>query len=380
MTLGSLMVFLLVQTAGVEAAPEIDARAWFNLPEYRLHDEREAVLFFFESSSEECARLIPRLNRLRRKADTVVIGLSAEAPKTLEPYIHKHKIRFCVGAGSDSAKKYNITKFPTIIRLRGDRRAAPVILEQSEFDAYSPGWGQDEEEALRRLEDVADLKAFIESAADNRGRQTACEKLYRKLPVEEFAAYAEEALAVEGNPYVRRSLEFLLGRPSDEAIRSQTDLPPSTGYEKTYEDNSKALEWKSVRGYCLGTPVREREVPQLIEEFRQHPSEEPEDIVIRKLIARALNGRPAEARATLRTALFEFIPREKDYGIRLYLAGALMDQTQTGDEELAAFYEAQAARETSLLRLKPFLEYSAFAIRNGFDKLGPDDMEPPAKP
>lgn len=373
------LILLFPAIDAVRAAPEIDAREWFNLPEYRLHDQREVVLFFFQSNNEACEKLIPRLNRLRQRPNTVVIGLSDESPKKLEAYIAKRKIRFCVGAGSASAKKYKITKYPTLIRLRDEQRSEPVILEQSEFDAFIPDWGPDEEETVQRLEDVAELMAFVETAKDKRGRQNACVKLYRKLSAEDFEAYAQEVLAVEGNPYIRRALEFLAGRPTEAELAFQTDIPPSSKYENAYRKNPDAPEWAAVRRFHEGFPMSERSLEQLTAEYWRHGSADANDVVIRKLIAVAMNGRPVEDRDTLRDIAFDIIPREPDMGIRLYLAGALLDQTETGDEELAAFYEAQAARETSMFRIKPFLEYSAFAIRNGFNKLGPDDMPPPER-
>lgn len=381
MTALCLALAVLVQAASEgSAAPEIDARMWFNLPDYRLHDKREAVLFFFQSRDERSAKLIPRLNRLHRKPDVVVIGLSEESPKTLEAYIAKHKIRFCVGAGSGSAKKYKVTKFPTLIRLRGERRADPVILEQSEFDAYIPDWGPDEEETVKRLEDVAELMTFVATAKDNRGRQTACVKLYHKLSPEEFEAYAEEVLAFEGNPYIRRAVEFLARRPTEAELAIETDLPTSSKYQNDYDKNPDAPEWAAARKFSEGMPLRERTLEQLTEEYWQHASDDANDVLIRYFVAKALNFRPHEERDMLRDALFDIIPREPDRGIRTYLVGALMVQTETGDEELAAFYEAQAERETSAFRLKPFMDYLAFAIRNCVDTLDPDDMLPPTKP
>ena len=99
-------------TAGPNA--EIEAKCWFNNPVYRLRDDRRVVLFFFECDSKEAAAWTKRLNRMSRRPDMVIIGLTDDGRAAAERFIKRRNVRFTIGAGSRTAKRLGIRELPAL--------------------------------------------------------------------------------------------------------------------------------------------------------------------------------------------------------------------------------------------------------------------------
>lgn len=106
------------QKAG-DAAPEIEAQAWFNAtgtPTLTdLHD-KVVVIEFWATWCPPCRDSIPHLNSLHAKykdKNVVIIGLSNEASDKVKAFVASQKMNYVVGAGSQTMTRYGVKGIPT---------------------------------------------------------------------------------------------------------------------------------------------------------------------------------------------------------------------------------------------------------------------------
>ena len=371
----AMLLALLVLGPSDPAAPEIRALAWFNNPEYRLHDEREVILFFFEARDRTSARLVPSLNRLHRRPDVLVIGLTRDSRGAVVEFIRRQRVLFTIGAQSKSAREFGITKLPALVRVRGPKRADMERLDPDELGKLAPDWGPHGEENVEAIHEPWELKAFIESDAYGRNRRNAALKLYGMTDADSFEQFGERHLPFEGDPWVRSAIEFLMSHPTPQEIQEQKGPAPAVEFWKAYHGDPNAPEWAPVKRYHSGTPVGEQTVGRLARDYWNHDTESASDLVIRRSIAMALNGRHGESREQARAALLDMIPAEPDWAIRLYLAGALLDVCDVGDTEVADFLEAESQHEPHFFVVKPMMQYMSYYLRTGEEDAR--HMEPP---
>ena len=100
-----------------EQAPEINARVWINTEAITLANSTKkiVVLEFWSTFCKPCVTLIPQLNQIHAKykdKGVILLGLTNEPPGLIKSFVSDNKIDFCIGAGSLSAKEYEVKSLP----------------------------------------------------------------------------------------------------------------------------------------------------------------------------------------------------------------------------------------------------------------------------
>jgi len=113
-----------------EAAPEIKADYWINMPgsAKSLNSEhlkgRLVLLEFWATWCGPCRESIPHLVELKKKYESkgmLLVALSDEPKSKVGPFVEKYKMPYVVGGGAKSTlQKYGINSLPTAILIGPD--------------------------------------------------------------------------------------------------------------------------------------------------------------------------------------------------------------------------------------------------------------------
>jgi|GEM_PF-3141492 len=100
---------------------EIRAECWFNAQPVRLFDPPRLVLLeFWSVRSRESRRFASSLDKLHqffKDKGLLVVGLSSDECRYTENLLRHEKITYKMGGESDSAKKYGVEQFPTVVLI-----------------------------------------------------------------------------------------------------------------------------------------------------------------------------------------------------------------------------------------------------------------------
>lgn len=120
-------------SARKKSAREIHAQRWYNPQPVRLYAPGSLrLLHFWSVDSPQSRALVGTLNELQdtfRERGLVIVGLTDSDPEAVERFIRVEGVRYKVGAGSRSAKLYQVRDLP-----------AAVLID----------WGDAEENLIRR--------------------------------------------------------------------------------------------------------------------------------------------------------------------------------------------------------------------------------------
>jgi hypothetical protein len=357
--LGTVAVALHGQSGPSAERPEISARHWFNNPPYRLHDDRRVVLLFFrtERPGRELLHTVALLERVARRQDAVVIGLTPDSRARAQDFIEKQRVRFTIGAESRCARDFGVEEYPALrlidARNRGSAATVdPAWLDQLAGEAPEPE-PQDRDAWLGALRSGADADA----------RRAAVRQLFEILPVEEFVALADELIAVESNPFVRGELRYrralALGedRTDDRQTRSAAAM-------RGFIQNPEDPQWAPVRKY-LAERTPAPPIPMLLDDYLARiDSDAPAEVLTRRMIVERLLGASAD-RAGALEALRQIVSIDVDPSIRLVATMKLGELSPTGDFETAGLLDELARLEPNELRVRSMMEYVANLIRAG---------------
>lgn len=343
------------------AAPEPQAREWFNNPVFRIRDTRPVLLFFFRTNDRDLRPTLARLNRIARKADHVVIALTPDDAGEARKFIDRIRVRFTVGAGSESAEDFGVTKLPALRRIDRSDGSKLIAVEADELQAGSPQWGPYGEEDIEMLVEPTEMMDFVASDAYGRKRMEVLWKLHRAVDSAEFAKFAESQLAEENNPWVRGSLEVLIARVGTGINDLQEQPARSVLILRAYSQDPNADEWKQTREYIARLPGRS--VADRVDDYRAHVGSEPNHILIRRAIVDAMGD--VQDKQAARAALLELYRDEPDVAIRLSAVSKLAAVCAVGDIEAADQLLKDAATEPNNVHVRPMLEYVSYYLRTG---------------
>ena len=346
---------------------EIGARHWFNNPVYRLHDDRRVVLFFFRCDDKASARWTSDLNRLSRRSDLVIIGLTSDDRQAAERFMSRCKVCFTVGAESRSAKLFGVERLPALFAVnRNDRdQVQPVDLLDIQ-DLLATMGGEPPDRELSEIDSAEELKRYIETVSHGDKRESAVCKLWDLLGSEDadgFIEFAERRLPVEPDPFVRGELRYW--RNIAQGIEQHDrERSPSSTHFVAFRDNPDAPEWAAARAFR--DSKEQRSAAKLLEEYRGRLDDEPNNVLIRDFVVRELHRFKDRAdREQARAALMEIVAEDPDRSIRLYAVGGLGHICDIGDTEAADYLDAIAEDEPYVLVVRPAMEYTANYLRTG---------------
>ncbi len=105
-------------------APEIEAGEWLNIDTPIVLSDLEGmvvVLYFWVSFHQGGERMIGLVNAIEnnvtlgRSRGVAVIGLTEAAAKQVQPMLESEKVFFPVGVGSETHKRYQVSRFPWVV-------------------------------------------------------------------------------------------------------------------------------------------------------------------------------------------------------------------------------------------------------------------------
>ncbi len=354
-------------------ATELKARAWFQPASIRLPDERTYVLLFFTSlQPREVAPLIAKLNKLHRRKDVVVVGLSPESEARVKKFIDQEKIRFTVGAGSPTYRDFKIKRFPQVLVVepsRGEKRGERVFLDMESLDRRfrtAPEEQTMESGGFESDSPVELLRRHALGDENDRERARAVGLLRKRLDATEFMQLCDEILEREYAPSLRGAVAYQK-HLADPSIEQKEELfAPSVLGRKDLRANPEDPKWDPVYRYYEG--VADRSADDLFDDYLARLTDDAVDVQIRNSIPRyleRLGESDAAARPIARRHLMEMLTSEPDAAIRQRIVGALGILCSPGDFEAADFLEKRLQTETNVRLVRPMMEYHIRRLRTG---------------
>lgn len=361
----AILVSCLISACALIGTSDISAREWFNNPVFKIQDDRQVLLFFFECADSKSVEMARKLNSLARRTDLVVIGLTSDDRAAVKTFIDKNRIKFTVGARSRSARQFGCTSLPTIRLIARTRSSAedPLALDEtalSELETQDSKYGRYGQEDVGSINDVEELRAFVESNADGHSRAAAIWKLRRLTDQRDFQEFGESRLLEENSPWARGALRYLLKNPGETAPPQGRSA--SAEYSAEYSKHPDDPKWQSIRQLLA---QKSKPAAEFDSEYRAHSGETAEDVLLRRLIVQQLWT--AEDRANARATLFHAAESDPDRSIRMIAAMGLGRVCAIGDNEAADFLGQLAENESDLLQTRPMMEYVSEVIRTGIE-------------
>lgn len=352
-----LLAALLASPESLQSMP-IDAACWRNLA-LRPFDQRRVLLLMFNVTDSETDVLIERLNRLSRRRDLLVLGISPDACRDVERYCEKKRIRFAVGAESKAPRRARV-KLPALFLIqRAEGRSAWRDVRPDALDELlkrppmsTPDWNAD----IPRQE----LIDLIDSDAEGQCRSDAVRKLAELMTPEEFSDFAAERLAEEPDPWVRGAFEFARRKLTGDPLPDDR-MSESARLLREYNGQPDDPRWQTVRAFV--DKHRTLSAAELAQAYAAHAGDAPQDVLIRRIAVNALWE--ATDRDTARRALLEAAARDPDESIRLFAVMGLSEVSTPGDQSTADLLEELARIEPNILRVRPMMQYVAFYLRTG---------------
>lgn len=109
-----------------ERAPEIEAECWLNAQPTRLFDSPELILLeFWSVRSRESRELAEHLNALYEVYDNdrlLIVALTSDDCEDAERFARQKKLRYKIGAESESLARYKIDELPAILLVHPAKR------------------------------------------------------------------------------------------------------------------------------------------------------------------------------------------------------------------------------------------------------------------
>lgn len=344
---------------------ELHARTWFNLSPVRLETQPDVLLYFFCPEDAELRRDVNVLNRVAARRDVHVVALTEADGAAVEKLIERHRIRFCVGAGSRSAHGFGIERTPTVLLVRrSDCKPVMEAVDTKVLPGLVPSWLRDGAMAAE-VSDPLDLMQFISGPGDSIERRAAVKRLYEQVGAEDFIEYASAEAAAEINPDVRNHLEFWARAAAGEDVQGQM-LAPSMAVERQFDGPDRAA-FPAAANFDRS---RLRSAESLEKQYAAHFADDPEDLLLRKWCVDALFA--LEDKAARREICMRLLPAETDFGLRALLTSALVQSCEVGDEEAAELLEELAKRESNIFHVRPWMENSVIFLRTGQQNVSKD--------
>lgn len=112
-----------------QVPPEIKAGSWLNTKPVTLASLKGKVVVveFWATWCPPCRQTIPHLIEINNKYKNkgfVIISLTNEDLKTVEPFVKANKMTYPVGVGSSSARDYGVSGIPHAVIVGKDGRVA----------------------------------------------------------------------------------------------------------------------------------------------------------------------------------------------------------------------------------------------------------------
>lgn len=374
------VIFLALVASGAtgrgDPPLELDAKVWWRPPPIRVPDDRTYVVLFFTTVQEEkVAPLIRRLNRMDQRKDVVVVGLSPQEAGRVEAFIKRHNVRFAVGAGSRTHKnkRFAFKEWPHLVVVRqpihdelvivplSDLSAVEALLPPPESAEPSVASGGFDENLPAEV-----LREHVLGDPDQSARLEALRLLREKMPPGDFMRFCDEIMDLDRGPDANDITWW--GHVGYEKHLADPDVPekqpvwaPSVKVSHEYHQTPNDPRWRAFERYVEAIDARSAQ--ELRADFFAHLTDQPDDLLIRREIARHI-GQCADTE-NARRILMELIPGEPDFVIRQRLVGGLMDVCEVGDVEVADFLEQRLAEEDNIRFVRPMMRYVLRYLRTG---------------
>lgn len=360
------MLMPLVGLSGGLDAKAVTAEKWINQLTLRFDgDVRYVILFFDTKQTRGLRETVERLNKLSRRSDVVVVGVTPEREQRVRKFLREHRVRFAIGVQSLSYKAFGVKRFPHVVYIEGNDSKS--IDDWAWLDARlgEPPEGSDDlpPEEL----DVEDLKQRI----DAEDRMDLLETLRIRTEPAEFLRYCEALAAKrddEGIPWWRGNLEYQRHLADDtfEIKQSDSTLARDAWMESRRLGTRKWTELREM--YASRDSWSSAEV---LDFYNQHLGDNPEDIVYRAdwIMEIARSGNPSHV-----NALLDMLEIEGDAAMRSRITiaiGEIHTTTPLPNPEIAIRrLQDDLEREENILWGRPGLQLAIDLLQ-----LNPEEFE-----
>jgi len=347
---------------------EIEVGRWFNPPSVRIPDERTYVLFFFSTVDERSnAPWIKKLNTLRSRADLAVLALTPESEERVSRFVEAKKVRFPVAAKCNAYKRFRIKEFPKLIVMPPHQSERNDNTDPLDFDAFDRRFsGEPESERLvsAAFSDDAPIDVLRDHARLDpveAESHRALRLLRTRQAPDEFMALCDELLGSESNLRRRADIEYERHLANPAIADKEPLLAPASEALHAIRQTPDDPQWKPLQEYR--ERVASRTPDELLEDYLEHSSTAPADLLIRRTIPPTIGESADKARA--REILVQMLRAEQDAVIRMNIVYTLATVCQPGDIEIAEFLEDQLRTEKNIRVARPAFEYVIRYLRTG---------------
>ncbi len=252
----------------------ITAEQWLGRLSLRHADQRAYVVLFFDTKHTQGLReQIKTLNKLSRRRDVLVVGITPEREKAARKFMKQYGVRFPVGVRSLSYKRFGVKRFPRVLLLKDDD-----VQTVTDYEIVGELLGPAPEEEVLPVDErpIEELKAEIEKDENT----DLLEVLRLRMDPDEFMKYCdelEEAANAEG-PWWGGAVRYQRHLANNDAPDKQ---PASTPGLEAVRDAIRAGTGKrsELRNLIAGKTTWSDD--EVFEVYAAHAGDDPEDLVYR---------------------------------------------------------------------------------------------------
>lgn len=353
-------------------APDLRAEQWVNGLTVRPMDERPWIILLFhlhpskddaKTFEADLRKHVESLNRIAKaRSDVVVVALTPEKEDAVRRFAAQLHVRFPIGVGSTSHRELGVTRFPSVVRIQKGEAVRELTLSDlprldlpEPLDDAAPVSAWSSERIMEGLR--AQQGESVDGALVDQGLET----LAARMDALEFMAFCDEIEGLaEGAPaWVGRvRYQRHLADPGVEQKQSHTGpvaqalaaWRESPGDPKWAPFNEAAQQLEATTDWTSD---------QAFKVFQAHPTEAPNDLLIRHALAGCLRDCGDEMLPALRN----MAAGEADPIIKTRFLLCLVAAAPPQDAETLAFLEAQLTTEKNIRWVRPTLEFAIQRIR-----------------
>ena len=313
MTCRILILMCMVCLGAGPGHPGVTAEKWLGRLTIRPADSRTYVILFFDGEdSRELKEHVERLNNFTKRKDLLILGVTPERERVGQIFVRRYQPRFVVGIQSSSHRSYGVTRFPSVLVVKGEVRQQIDAWElMEELLGPEPEGSEAAPEGLTTQE--------IQARIDEQGYPSneLLDILRIRMAPDEFLQYCDELErnSVPGTWMGPLEYQRHLADPQT-AIKQPPTTPAIDAVRKAQQKGTRKIsEWEQL--------LKTRETwthQEILDLYLRHWGDDPEDLVYRSDLPTAIGGTKNPQYAY---PLLDMLEVEPDPGVRLKIINAI---------------------------------------------------------
>jgi len=341
--------------------PALTAEKWLNTLTVRPFDDRRVVVLFIGVKlTRDLEGQVTELNKIARRSDVVVVGVTSEGEAFGRRFIEKFDPRFAVGVQSRAARAFDVRQFPSVLVFR--REETTRFTDPAEVSTSLGAAPSGDELPLERLS-TSELRDHVRATDDTTVLEESLSILRLRMPPDEFMSLCDELEYLKGQNSLgwKGTVRYQRHLADPDALIKQSDVSPG---REAFWKAKKEGTFPTQEVHDLFRSKPEWTTDELMGPFLDNLGTSDAELVYRWDWAGMIGnlGTPKYA-----DALAEMLEAEPDANLRMRIAAAISDIYDNHpfqDPALVERLERQLQREDDIRWVRPMLELAIHQLKN----------------